>query len=110
MLAPGASSESTNSALTGSETAEKTTGVWLSSVAACMAMATGVAIPTIRSTLSAWKLEIIWFITAASPLGLSYSTWKVTPFSSLISSRRAWIFSLIWFREASSTKLQIPMW
>ena len=59
MLAPGASSEDTSRQLTGSETAANTTGVPLSSVAAYICIATGVAIPTIRSTLSAWKFEMI---------------------------------------------------
>ena len=38
---------------TGTDTAEKTTGVSLPSVADCIRIATGVATPTIRSTLSA---------------------------------------------------------
>ena len=57
MFAPGLSSEFTSPAPTGSETAEKTIGI--SVVAACIAIATGVAIPTIRSTFSALKFEII---------------------------------------------------
>ena len=71
MFAPGASSESTRSTAIGSETAANTTGIWLSSVAACIAMATGVATPTIRSTPSAMKFAMIWFMTAASALQFS---------------------------------------
>ena len=60
MLAPGSSKESTSPTDTGSDTAENTTGVPLSSVADCIAMATGVAMPTIRSTCStSAKFEII---------------------------------------------------
>ena len=71
MLLPGASRLSTRSTDIGSETAAKTTGVSVPSVAACMAMATGVATPTSRSVPSAWKLEMIWFIRLASALQLS---------------------------------------
>ena len=53
MFAPGASRESTSPEPTGSDTAEKTTGVSVPSVADCIRIATGVATPTIRSTLSA---------------------------------------------------------
>lgn len=49
-FAPGALSSATKPAPTGSETAANTTGILLSSVAACIATATGVATPTIRST------------------------------------------------------------
>ena len=59
MLAPGASLLATNAAPSGSETAENTTGISVPSVAACIAIATGVATPTIKSTWSAWKLAII---------------------------------------------------
>ena len=59
MLVPGASRLSTRPALTGSDTAAKTTGMSVPSVAACMATATGVATPIIRSTLSAMKLAMI---------------------------------------------------
>ena len=45
--------------LVGSDTAAKTTGMSVPSVAACMATATGVATPIIRSTLSAMKLAMI---------------------------------------------------
>lgn len=71
MLLPGASRESTSPVDTGSETAAKTTGTPLSSVAACMAMATGVATPTMRSALSAVKLAMIWLMRLASALQLS---------------------------------------
>ena len=50
MLAPGASRLSTRPASMGSDTAAKITGIPVSSVAACMAMAIGVATPTIKST------------------------------------------------------------
>ena len=59
MLLPGASRESTSFAETGSVTAEKTTGMSLPYVAVCIAIATGVATPTIRSTSSAIKFEMI---------------------------------------------------
>ena len=51
--------EATRPAPTGSDTAANTTGVLLSSVADCIAMATGVATPTMRSTLSAAKFAMI---------------------------------------------------
>ena len=70
-LAPGASRLSTTPVLTGSDTAEKTTGMSVPSVADCMAVATGVAMPTIRSTSSAIKLAMIWLRTVASLLQLS---------------------------------------
>lgn len=54
-----------------SDTAENTTGVSVPSVLACIRIATGVATPTIRSTPSAWKSEIICSITLASALQLS---------------------------------------
>ena len=53
MFAPGASKGFDESRADGSDTAENTTGVRLSSVAVCMRIATGVATPIIRSTLSA---------------------------------------------------------
>ncbi len=109
MLWPGLSRESTSPAESGSDTAAKITGILLSSVAACIAIATGVATPTIRSTSLAIKSAIIWLRTLASVLQFSTFTLKVTPFSSPMALRRASIFSIIWLREASSTKLQIPM-
>ena len=68
MLAPGASMDSTMPEATGSLTAEKMTGSSLSSVAACMLMATGVAMPTMASTSSAWKSEMIWEMIESSAL------------------------------------------
>ena len=70
-MAPGFSMDSTSPAPRGSDTAEKTTGTWLSSVALCIFMATGVATPTIRSTPSARKLATICSSTAASALQFS---------------------------------------
>ena len=102
-LLPGASRESTRPTETGSETAAKTTGVPDSSVAACIAIATGVATATSRSELSAWKFEMIWDIRLESALQLSYSTWNVTPFSAPMSASCDWMFSTIWFKDASST-------
>ena len=94
-LAPGEEREDTIPAASGSETAAKTTGILLSSVAACIAIATGVATPTIRSTSSAMKFAIIWARTFASALQLSYLISNLTPFSLSISASWDWIFSQI---------------
>ena len=109
MLAPGFSRLSTSSAPTGSDTAAKTTGIPLSVVIPCIPIATGVATPTIRSTSSAMKLAIICCITLVSRLQLSSTISKVTPFSCPISPSRSRMFAMIWFRLASSTKLQMPI-
>ena len=74
-----------------------------------MVIATGVATPTIRSTSSAMKLLIICCITLPSRLQLSSAISKVTPFSCSISASRSRMFLMIWFRLASSTKLQMPI-
>ena len=103
MLAPGASSEATSPQEIGSETAEKTTGMSVPSVSACIEMATGVATPIIRSTPSALKFEMIWARTFASALQLSYSTSNVTPFCSPMAASCVWMLSTIWLRDASST-------
>ena len=71
MFLPGFSSEETSFAPKGSETAEKTTGISLFFVALCIAIATGVATPTMRSTLSAMKFATIWLRTFESALQLS---------------------------------------
>lgn len=46
-MPPGAFISATSPELTGSDTAENTTGVWVSSAAACITIATGVATGTI---------------------------------------------------------------
>ena len=89
MLAPGACREFTSPTETGSETAANTTGVPLSSVADCIAMATGVATATIRSTRSASKFEMIWESRLASALQLSREISNVTLFSAASALRRA---------------------
>ena len=87
----------------GNTIADIVVGVPDSSVAACIAIATGVATATSRSELSAWKFEMIWDIRLESALQLSYSTWNVTPFSAPMSASCDWMFSTIWFKDASST-------
>ena len=49
----------------------------------------------VNSLLSGIRLE--------SALQLSYSTWNVTPFSAPMSASCDWMFSTIWFKDASST-------
>ena len=109
MLEPGFSRLSTTSAPIGSDTAANTTGILLSSVIAFMFWATGVATPTIRSTSSAMKSAMICCITLKSRLQLSSAISIVTPFSCSISPSRSRMFAMIWFRLASSTRLQMPI-
>ena len=93
---------------TGSETAANTTGIAFSSVAPCIAIATGVAMPTIRSTSSAMKLAMIWFSRSKSRLQFCSSISKVTPFSASMAASWALMLATIWLSEASSTRLQMP--
>ncbi len=64
--------EATSPAPTGSDTAEKTTGIRepsaraFSAVAFCITMATGVATGMMRSTSEAIRSVAIWFMVVAS--------------------------------------------